>query len=204
MTASHPIDRTRRDAAGALIFWILAQTLVLVVITRETSIVPGLSRRDALAVLAACDAGLAGLLFPALVRTGRGCAEAMATMLILLMLAGVACGAGWMPVASAGVYVAGWLAALRCWEWAFRGRRSAFGTAVGTLVVLGGALLAYLAVDFTAPGAWQVLEHTPIPAGWKSARLHFPPPAAAATIAVVLITGAVARSRIASRIIEIR
>jgi hypothetical protein len=199
MTASHLIDRTPRDATGALIVWILAQTLVLVLITRETSIIPGLSRRDALAVLAACDAGLAGMLFPALVRTGWGCAEALATMLILLMLAGAACGAGWMRVASAGGYVAGWLAALRFWEWAFRGRRSSFGSAVGTLVVLGGALLAYLAVDFTAPGARQILEHSPIPAAWKSAGLHFPPLSAAATIAFIVTSGAVARSWLAPK-----
>lgn len=197
MTAPQPespprqaTQRGRSDAAWALVFWIIAQTVVLVLVTRDRPVVAGLARADALRAMAAFDAALAALLFPALVPTWRHWAEASGVMIVMLGLATLAAGAGWQRNASACTYLALWLLALRAWAGAAErsGRLGSISTAAATLFAVGGAVLAYASTEFAGTdlraAAWN-----PVVTAWDSASFHFPPPAACAMMGVLVASG---------------
>lgn len=180
-----------RDGPVALVVWIVAQTAVLVALSRGWTISIALTSADSLACMAAASTALAALLFPALVRSWRNVASATGVVIVMLALAAGLAEANWRQAASSVLYLSMWLLALRAWAPLLRSRRkSLLGQAIAALLCLGAGVAHYARVEFSAGGWWSIF---PISAAWHAGTLHFPPLIDLTLLAVLLIVAVIGR-----------
>jgi hypothetical protein len=182
---THQPQTEGSDGLAALVTWIVVLTAALVALSRGWRPSIALTQSDALPCIAATAAGLAALLFPALVRSWRLFSTAAGVVVAMLALAGRLDDADWRLTATASGIVCGWLLALRVWAPVFPSpRKSLLGNAIAAIVCIGGALTHYFGAEFAA-GRWSSVS--PIKWAWDSSCPHFDPLIAAIALVGLLL-----------------
>jgi hypothetical protein len=143
-----------RPFTGALALWLGIQlSIILITVLRIPLAAHYVEPAEGLAphLLLGAQVVAAGLLFPFLLRDLDSTAQVLATAIPFQLAAGYLGGLSMGELMPAAGFVAGWIATLHVWAIALPDARTQMlGVGLANCATLGGAILRYLRLEFTA------------------------------------------------------
>jgi hypothetical protein len=165
-TASEPTP-VSRSSTFPLLLWLVLQLAAASLAAGRVPLAakyPLDGERLAAHVLLSAQCIAGALLFPFLLRDWRTAAQVIASAAPFQVAAGLLSGAEWEALMAAIAVVDAWLVTIAIWSSCLPTPRSRMiGVAAASLLTLGGGLLGYLRMEFSASESIPTALHTALP-----------------------------------------